>query len=211
MAKAHAQPAAAQTRKEQLIQALIILGVAVAAMWGLELIDWATGHALDRSLGIRPRDPAGLIGLVGAPFMHGDVAHLTANTIPFVVLGLFVMLRGVPTFFKTTAFIALVGGLLVWIAARDANHIGASGVIFGYFGYLLGVGFFERSFKSILVAGLVAFLYGGIIFGVLPNDPRISWEGHLFGFIAGGGWAYLSVGRERLADKRAKGQTPTRV
>lgn len=211
MAKAAAKPASAPTRKEQIVQALIILGVAVAAMWGLELIDWATGHALDRALGLRPRDPAGLIGLVGAPLMHANVAHLTANTIPFVVLGLFVLLRGIPTFVKTTAFIAIAGGLLVWIAGRDANHIGASGVIFGYFGYLLAIGFFERSFKAILVAGVVAFLYGGIIFGVLPSDPGVSWEGHLFGFIAGGGWAYLSGGRKRLAERKAKSQTPARV
>lgn len=211
MAKAAAKPASAPTRKEQIVQALIILGVAVAAMWGLELIDWATGGALDRALGLRPRDPAGLIGLVGAPFMHANVAHLAANTIPFVVLGLFVLLRGIPTFVKTTAFIAIAGGLLVWIAGRDANHIGASGVIFGYFGYLLAIGFFERSFKAILVAGVVAFLYGGIIFGVLPSDPRVSWEGHLFGFIAGGGWAYLSGGRKRLAERKAKSQTPAQV
>jgi len=210
MAKAESKsgaPKKGQTRKEQLIQALIILGVGVAAMWGLELIDWATGHALDRALGIRPRDPAGLVGLIGSPFMHGDVAHLTANTVPFVVLGLFVLLRGIPTFVKTTVFVALVGGLGVWlVGASNSYHIGASGVVFGYFGYLLAIGIFERSFRALLVAAIVAFLYGGIIFGVLPGTPGVSWEGHLFGALAGGGWAYLTSGRKRIAERKAKAQ-----
>jgi len=211
MANTPATTAAALTKKEQLVQAAFVLGILVAAMWGLELIDWMSGHWLDQHFGIIPREPAGLIGLVGSPFMHANVAHLAANTIPFFVLGLFVALRGIPTFVKTSLFVMFVGGMLVWLFARNADHIGASGVIFGYFGYLLAVGVFERSFSAILIAAVVALLYGGIIFGVIPSDPRVSWEGHLFGFLSGGTWAYLSGGRKRLADKQAQSKTPARV
>ncbi|TNF22277.1 MAG: rhomboid family intramembrane serine protease [Deltaproteobacteria bacterium] len=211
MAKAESKSAAPKTKKEQLVQAGVILGVAVAAMWGLELIDWVTGHALDDALGIHPRHAAGLVGLVGSPFMHANVAHLVGNTVPFAVLGFFVMLRGVPTFARVTIFTALVGGFFVWLTASyTSNHIGASGVIFGYFGYLLAAAWFERSVRSILVAVLVAFLYGGIVFGMFPTDrvieAHISWQGHLFGFLSGAGWAFLSIGRKRLAAKKAKAQ-----
>lgn len=211
MAEADSKSGAAKNRKELLIQAAVILGVSVALMWGLELIDWATGHALDANLGIRPRHAAGLVGLVGAPLMHANVEHLLGNSVPFIVLGFFVMLRGVAAWARLTAFVSIVGGLLVWLTASSySNHIGASGVIFGYFGYLLAIAWFERSVRAILVAAVVAFLYGGIVFGMFPSNSaiaaHISWQGHLFGFITGGGWAYLTVGRKRLAAKKAKAQ-----
>lgn len=195
----------ALTRKQALIQYGMILGVSVAALWALELIDWMTSHALDRNLGIRPRTVEGLIGLVGSPLMHADVAHLVSNTVPFLVLGLFVILRGVRNFALVTAFAAIAGGLVVWLVGGDnTNHIGASGVIFGYFGYLLAMGWFERSFRAIAVAVIVGILYGGIIFGVMPGTPGVSWEGHLFGCLAGAGYAYLTAGRQRIAARAAK-------
>jgi membrane associated rhomboid family serine protease len=120
-----------------------------------------------------------------APFLHGNFAHLIANTIPFLTLGWFVMLRETSDFFVVTGITMLVSGLGVWLFGSAGLHIGASGVVFGYLGFLLARGYFERNIPSILLSVIVGFLYGGAIWGVLPTQPGVSWEGHLFGFIGG--------------------------
>jgi membrane associated rhomboid family serine protease len=120
-----------------------------------------------------------------------------ANTLPFVFLGWLVMLRRMADFFVVSAFAILVGGLGVWLfGGPNTLHIGASGVVFGFLGYLLLRGYFERSFTSILLAVVVGVLYGGALWGVLPSEPGISWQGHLFGFIGGGG-AARTLARKR--------------
>lgn len=184
------------TKMSVLKQNALIVGISLAVMWGLEIIDAIAGQAMN-SWGIIPRDVGGLIGIPLAPLLHGDFGHLAANSIPFAVLAFFTLLRGVKTFTLVTVFSVVVGGLLVWLMGRSASHIGASGLIFGYFGYLVAAGIFERSLKSILLAVLVVLLYGGMIFGVLPGKTGVSWEGHLFGAIAGAGYAWLSIGRKK--------------
>ena len=126
-----------------------------------------------------------LRGILLAPLLHGSFSHLMSNTFPLLLLGGFVTLRGTKTLVGLTLFVVVLGGLLVWLVGRPAIHIGASGLVFGYFGYLVAQGWYERSFVSIAVAVAVLLLYGGIIFGVLPQAGFISWEGHLFGLIAG--------------------------
>ena len=126
-----------------------------------------------------------LRGILLAPFLHGSFSHLMSNTFPLLLLGGFVTLRGTKTLVGLSLFVIVLGGLLVWLVGRPAIHIGASGLVFGYFGYLVAQGWYERSFVSIAVAVAVLLLYGGIIFGVLPQAGFISWEGHLFGLIAG--------------------------
>lgn len=126
-----------------------------------------------------------LRGVLLSPLLHGSFSHLLSNTLPLLVLGGFVTLRGARTLIGVSLFVVVLGGLLVWLVGRPAIHIGASGLVFGYFGYLLAQGWYERSFLSIVVAVAVLLLYGGIIFGVLPQGRFISWEGHLFGLIAG--------------------------
>lgn len=164
---------------------ITILGIFVGLMWGLEILDIFLGGALNQ-FGIRPRSLVGLRGILFAPFLHGNLLHLMANTIPFLVLGWFVMLRRTSDFFVVTAIVMLVGGLGTWLFAPSyTNHIGASGVVFGYLGFLLARGYFERSFGSILMSVVVGVLYGGMIWGVLPGQIGISWQGHLFGFIGG--------------------------
>lgn len=192
--KTPATPANPGSKTGVLKQNALIIGIALAAMWGLEIIDAIAGQALN-SWGILPRHVSGLIGIPLAPLLHGDFGHLAANTVPFAVLAFFTLLRGVKTFALVTAFSVVVGGLLVWLMGSSAYHIGASGLIFGYFGYLIAAGIFERSLKSILLAVLVGLLYGGMIFGVMPGRVGVSWEGHLFGFLAGAGYAWLSIGR----------------
>lgn len=162
-----------------------ILGGLVGVMWALEIVDVVLGGALN-SFGIRPHSIIGLRGILFAPLLHGNLAHLIANTIPFLILGWFVMLQETSDFFLVTAITMLVGGLGTWLfGSPNSVHIGASGVIFGYLGFLLARGYFQRNIPSIFLAIIVGIFYGGAIWGVLPTQPGISWEGHLFGFIGG--------------------------
>ncbi|KPQ34137.1 MAG: rhomboid-related protein [Phormidesmis priestleyi Ana] len=159
----------------------------VIFLWVVEAVDWTVFRGgLDQWFGIRPRTISGLWGIVFAPFLHGNFAHLIANTIPLVSLGWLVMLRKTSDWIAVSVIAAFCSGLGTWlIGASNSTHIGASGVIFGYFGFLLLRGYFERSIVAIAFSILVAFLYGGIIWGVLPLQQGISWEGHLFGFLGG--------------------------
>ena len=181
------------------LQIAILLGL-VVLLWVIEITDQLLfGGALGFWYGIHPRTFSGLWGILFAPFLHGSFAHLFANTVPLVTLGWLVMLRRTSDWFIVSAIAALCSGLGTWlIGATGSTHIGASGVIFGYFGFLLLRGYFERSFVAIAFSLLVAVLYGSILWGVLPNQPGISWEGHLFGFLGGVVAAWL------LAEKSVK-------
>ncbi len=178
----HSAKAIARELKSQIF----VLGGLVALMWVIEILDLQFfGRKLD-AYGILPRSFIGLRGILFAPFLHGGLAHLAANTVPFLTLGWLIMLRETSEFFVVSAIAMLVSGLGVWlIAPAYSIHVGASGVIFGYFGFLLLRGYFERSFAAILFSLIVGFFYGGIIWGVLPLQYGISWQGHLFGFIGG--------------------------
>jgi membrane associated rhomboid family serine protease len=172
-------------KKELKLQAAI-LGGFTALLWALEGVDaLLLGGALD-GFGIRPRSVVGLRGILLAPLLHGGFGHLIANTVPLLVLGWFVMLRETKHWFFVGAMATFVGGAGVWlIGATRSVHIGASGVVFGFLGYLLSRGYFERKFWPILGSVVVGLLYGGALWGVLPGQPGISWEGHLFGFVGG--------------------------
>jgi len=176
--------------------------VLLAAMWAVEVANLLTHNALD-AFGIHPRSIVGLWGIIFAPFLHGSLAHLIANTIPFAVLGALVALRGRRTFVLVTIFVIVVGGAGVWLVGRPfTDHIGASGAIFGYLGYLLARGVFERSIQAVLFSLVALLLYGGAIWGILPGSERISWESHLFGLI-GGVLAARLIGRS--APRTARG------
>lgn len=171
--------------QRQLKIRLLLLGAPLALMWAIELLNTLAGHALD-AWGIVPRTETGLVGIVCAPFLHGSIAHLASNSLPFLVLGWFVMLWRVSDFIWVSLVVAVVAGLGTWLIAPSGTvHVGASGVIFGYLGFLLARGYFERSLSSILLSLGVGALYGGVLFGVLPGQAGISWQGHLFGFIGG--------------------------
>jgi membrane associated rhomboid family serine protease len=162
-----------------------VLGGAVALMWVVFFATVATGGAL-LSLGIIPRSLIGLRGIVFAPFLHGSLAHLLANSIPFAMMGWFVMLRDSRHFVSVTAAAMLGSGLVAWLlGASGSVHVGASGVIFGYLGFLMLSGWYARSVASILLSILVSVMWGGLVFGVLPGQMGISWQAHLGGFIGG--------------------------
>ncbi len=166
----------------ELSSGLKVLLFALALMWGIELINLFAGYPFAR-LAIVPREVSHLWGILFAPLIHWSLPHIIANTIPFVVLGFLVHQTKQLAF--VTVFVWLVGGLLVWLFARHANHAGASGVIMGYFGFLVSHAFFTRSMRAILVSIATVLLYGGIFFSLIDFRTHISFEGHIFGFIAG--------------------------
>lgn len=175
----------------------IILGGFIFVFWLLEAIDWILGGRLDQ-FGILPRQISGLWGIAAAPFLHVGFAHVAANTLPFLILGWFVLLRGTRTFFLVTLITLLVSGFGTWLIAPAASiHLGASGLIFGYFSYLLFRGYFERSLEAIVWSVIIAILYGGMLLGIFSRNPSISWQMHLFGFIGGGLAAYLLADGQR--------------
>jgi membrane associated rhomboid family serine protease len=168
-----------------------ILGGIVVFIWLLEFVDQLLFRGALDSFGVWPRTAVGLWGILLAPVLHAGFGHVMANTVPFLVLGGFVMVRHLRDFIIVSIISVLVSGLGIWlIAPSNTVHLGASGLVFGYFGYLLLRGYFERSVSSIFWSILVLFLYGGMIWGVLPREVGISWQSHLFGFIGGGLAAY---------------------
>lgn len=162
---------------------LILLWTAL--LWVLEFFDQATGNSLD-TFGIVPRRQSELVDVVPAAFMHFGFGHLIANTLPLLVLGFLAALRGTGRFLAVALTIIIVSGLGVWLVAPDSsNTAGASGLIFGLFGYLLVRGFVDRRITDVAIGGVVAVFYGSILWGVLPTESGISWQGHLFGLIGG--------------------------
>lgn len=180
----------AQAIARELRQQFSILGGCLLLFWLLEASDFLVFQNLWQGgldvFGIVPRDLVGLRGIIFAPLLHGDFRHLMANSLPFLILGWFVMLQETRDFFIVTVVSSLVGGVGVWlVGATNSVHIGASILIFGYLGFLLFRGFFQRNIPSIALSLVVFFFYGGILWGVLPSTPGVSWEGHLFGLIGG--------------------------
>jgi membrane associated rhomboid family serine protease len=143
------------------------------------------------TLALVPRTGRGLLGIVTAPFVHVGLAHLAANLPPFIILGALVLHHADYRFVEVALVIALGQGVLLWSFGRKAAHVGMSGVIFGFFGYLLAVWWYTRTSADILVAGGVLVFYGGMLAGVAPARDGTSWEGHLFGLIAGFGTAWF--------------------
>lgn len=170
----------------------VIVASFLAALWLLEAFDQLFWHGGLDMFGIRPRTLAGLARIPIAPFLHAGFGHLIANTMPLLILCWLTLLRGARDLVVVTAVSAVVSGLGIWLfGASNSIHIGASGLIFGYFGYLVARGYFERSFTALLLAVVALLLYGGILMGTLPGRPGVSWQGHLFGFAGGILAAYL--------------------
>ena len=167
-------------------QQLTILISFVTLFWVLEILDLVIfGGGLDR-FGIRPRVINGLWGIPFAPFLHFGFGHLISNTIPFMILGWLVMVQRTSDFWLVTLLTIIVGGVGIWfLGAPGSVHIGASILVFGYLGFLLSRGLFQGNLASIAVAVITFFMYGQLIWGILPGVPHVSWQGHLFGFLGG--------------------------
>jgi len=184
---------------------LMVVGLVVAAMWAEEVVDLLPHTPFDR-YGVRPRELDGLVGIPLAPFLHAGFAHLIGNTLPFLVLGGIVAASGVARFFRVAVIVGLTSGIGTWLfGAAHSDHIGASGVVFGLLTYLLARGVFERRLAYLLVGVVVLFVYGGILWGLVPS-PGISWTGHLFGAV-GGVVAAAALHR----DRRSSAAGPVRI
>ncbi len=162
-----------------------ILGGTLAVFWAVFVVNLALGGTL-LSLGVIPRTAVGLRGILFAPFLHGSLDHIVANSIPFVVLGWMVMLRDERHFIPVTLAGMFGSALVAWLlGAPGSVHIGASGVIFGYLGFLILSGWYTRSFGSIVLSAVVTLLWGGLVLGMMPGAPGISWQAHTGGFLGG--------------------------
>lgn len=164
---------------------LSILMMMFLAMWAVFFATSITGGAL-LYLGVIPRTVIGLRGIIFAPFLHGSLNHIVANSIPFLLFGWLILLRD-PRHFVPVTLISMIGsGMMAWLfGAPGSIHIGASGVIFGYLGFLMLSGWFARSFGSIALSIIVIFLWGGMVIGVMPGHAGISWQAHMGGLVAG--------------------------
>lgn len=177
------QPAPRRSVADVLRPVLVLLGL----MWALELVDLLLAGTLD-TWGIRGRTIAGLPGIVLAPFLHGGVSHLAANTLPFLVLGALVAWRSADRFVAVLAVIVVVGGLGVWLLTSPSTvTIGASGMVFGFGAYLVAAGVLTRHWLDVLVAVVVVLGYASMLPAVLPFgvSSGVSWLGHLTGALAG--------------------------
>ena len=216
MNQEHPRVPATQTKKrpQWMVGGATILTF-VALLYLVELIDQLMGHSLDAN-GIRPDQTDGLWGIIFAPVLHANWQHLAANTVPLLVLGFFVTLAGMSRFVWATAIIWILGGFGTWLIGNvgsscgPTDHIGASGLIFGYLAFLLVFGIFVRKFWDIVIGLVVLFLYGGVLLGAMPvlhQCGGVSWQGHLSGAVAGVVAAYLLSAPERKAREKKKAGT----
>lgn len=184
------------TREPAWGQAVALTAGFVALLWGLEVLDFATGHPLD-AYGVQPRSEDGLVGIAVAPLLHFGFDHLVSNTVPVLVLGFLTLATGIARGLLATAIIWVVGGLGVWLFAQPGSiHAGASVLVLGWIVFLVVRGFLNRRSAEILIGVAVFLLYSGVLLGVLPGQPGVSWQGHLFGAIGGFLAARLLTTRE---------------
>ncbi len=171
-------------RLNKWLDAFQLIGCLVGLLWCATLLNHLQGYAFNQ-FGIYPREVQALPGIFFWVLLHGDFTHLIMNTTPLFFLGFIVALRGPALFFKITVTVWLFAGLSVWLGGRPAFHIGASGLVFGYFGFLLAVAIYERSLIDLAVASVTVFYYGGMFFGLLPTVPFVSFESHIAGLVMG--------------------------
>lgn len=173
---------------EEFTILLSILGI----FWLVEIIDSVIFKGRLDQFGIKPQTIVGLRGILFAPLLHGGFGHLIANSIPFLTLGWLTMIQETSDFYIVSVLAAVIGGIGVWLFGGVGSvHIGASILIYGYLGFLLLRGWFQKNPPSILLSIAVFFLYGGLVYGVFPSRMGVSWQGHLFGFIGGAIAAWL--------------------
>ena len=179
------------------------LAAFVALLWAVQVVNWITGYGLNPAFGLIPRHGSGLDGVIAMPLLHGSFSHLMANTPPLLVMGGLLVATTTRALLAVNAVVIGLGGGLVWLFGGSAIHIGSSGLIFGWFGFLVVRGLVDRSPITLGAALVVGLLYGSILWGVLPGQPGVSWEAHLFGALAGAAAAFLvrtHVHAPRLGD-----------
>jgi membrane associated rhomboid family serine protease len=166
--------------------AFVLVGGLVALIWVLQVFNWADAYRLDVDYGILPHQVSRLPDIFVAPFLHFSWQHIEGNTVPLFVLGVLAAYRGIGKFLLMTLIVTVVSGLAVWLFQSSGElTVGASGVIFGYFGYVLIRGFFDRNLLDIGLGVVAGLLYWTILQVAIPGTPGISWIGHLGGLLGG--------------------------
>jgi membrane associated rhomboid family serine protease len=185
---------ASMTNRDQMrafLRRAAALAAFVALLWAVQVVNWIMSYGLNPAFGLIPQQIGGLDGIVAMPLLHGSFAHLMANTPPLLVMGGLLMATTTRALLPVNAVVIGLGGGLVWLFGSPAIHVGASGLVFGWFGFLVARGVVDRSPVTLGAALLVGVLYGSMLWGVLPGQSGVSWEAHLFGAIAGAAAAFL--------------------
>jgi len=177
--------------KKSFLEIIQLPTYLILALWGIHFLK-ISGVVRSGVFGLMPRETGHLHGILTSPFIHGDFQHLISNSVPLFVMTLMILFFYRSIAYRSIFLIYLITGLAVWSFARaNVIHIGASGVVYGLVSFVFWTGLFRRNVKSIVLALIMVFLYSGLFIGVLPNQPGISWESHLFGGIVGIIIAYL--------------------
>ncbi|MCF6288310.1 MAG: rhomboid family intramembrane serine protease [Proteobacteria bacterium] len=182
----------ALSRKKLWPKAFKTAMVFIGVLWSIFILDGITPFIQLNSYGIHPRHISGITGIIASPFLHGNMSHIISNTLPLLI-AMTALFGNYPKIAKKVLiYSAILTGLLVWCFARSANHIGASGILYAILTFIFISGFIRKDMQSIGISIVVAFAYGSLIFGIIPNKQHISWEAHLFGMLTGAflAWAY---------------------
>lgn len=159
-------------------------------LWGVFFLNFLLGKRL-LFLGIIPRNILGIPGIIFAPLLHADFNHLFFNTIPLIVLSNFLLIDGINYFLQVTVLITIISGILIWTFAKPGIHVGASSVITGYWALLISNVFQQGTLTALILGFICIYYFIGIFYALFPSKQGISWEGHIFGLIAGIITAYV--------------------
>jgi membrane associated rhomboid family serine protease len=197
-------------KNSPILKRLTPVFVLVVLCWAVFVVNNLILNGHLNQYGIRPRHIGGLPGIIWSPFLHGSLQHLFANTVPLAVLGGILCLRGRNEFAIVAVMGVVLSGGLTWLTGRNAYHIGASGLIFCFFGYLASLAFFERKIGTLVLSIVCILGYGGIVRGILPTSSAVSWEGHLAGFVSGItlAWFFANVKQAGNEEKVPVIETP---
>ena len=176
---------------------IYLLGI----LWVVHAVQWLIPGNL-HPFGILPRTLSGLLHIPLAPFIHGSLLHLIANSLPLLGLGFLIQLKQRALFWELTAITILLAGLGTWLLGNSAYHIGASGLVLGLWAFLLADAFFQRSIKALLIAAVTLIFYGSLVLTVFDLRPGISWAGHISGIISGVVIAWLNIKGEKISAKK---------
>jgi membrane associated rhomboid family serine protease len=179
-----------ENEKKKFQHALKVTFFFLVVLWTVKLIEVFFNISFVR-FGVLPRQPSGLVGIIFSPLIHASFNHLISNSIPLVFLCTGVLFFYPKTARKLFTIVYFVPGIFVWLFAREAYHIGASGALYGLVTFLFFSGIIRRDTRAIALSLIVTLLYGSLVWGIFPLDPTISWEGHLFGALTGIVCAFL--------------------
>jgi membrane associated rhomboid family serine protease len=180
------RPRTAETPASRARRGLLVVGSFVLLLYVIEIINTVLFHSLNRTFGLRPRSLDGLLDILTFPLLHANLAHLMSNTLPLIIFGFLVFLAGMRVFVTALASSWLGSGVVVWLIGGFKVTVGASGLVFGLFAFLLVRGFVNRNWWQIVLSVVLFMAYGGILFGILPTVASfVSWQAHLGGAIGG--------------------------